>query len=448
MRRVLFVAHHFPPIGGGGVQRAIKFVRYLPEHGYEPVVLTGSAGTFAEWTPADATMLAEVPPATEVVRVPGPEPAPSTGPRRRVERLLGVAAPFDRWWVDGAVAAGRDTDVELVLAELVPYATSAIGMRLARALHVPWVADLQDPWALDEMWHYPSALHRLADRRRMRHALGDAAAVVMNTPEAVVRVRRAFPELASRLVASVPNGFDAEDFAGEEPARGDDRFRIVHSGYLHTDLGLRHRRTRRLRRLLGGMPVPAVDFLTRSHVYLLEAVDRLVVAEPSLADVLEVHLVGALSDADRCVAARSPVVRLHGYQPHAEAVELVRSADLLFLPMHDLPAGMRAGLVPGKAYEYLGSGRPILAAVPDGDARELLLEAGNARVCRPSDVAGLATAIRAELERWRAGVPPPAPRPEVIARYERRRQAGALAAVLNEVLGVAPAPPLAAAAYA
>src|SRR5207244_13621932 len=114
-------------------------------------------------------------------------------------------------------------------------------------LHVPWVADLQDPWALDEMWHYPSAVHRLADRRRMRRALGDASAVVMNTPEAVVRVRRTFPELTSKLVASVPNGFDVEDFAGDAPPPAASRFRIVHSGYPHAALALRHARTRRLR---------------------------------------------------------------------------------------------------------------------------------------------------------------------------------------------------------
>src|SRR5439155_103041 len=123
-----------------------------------------------------------------------------------------------------------------------------------------------------------------------------------------------------KLVASVPNGFDAEDFAGEPPPRDDSRFRIVHSGYLHTDLGLRHRRTRRLRRVLGGMPVPEVDFLTRSGVYLLEAVDRLLAADPSLADVLEVHFVGARYDRRRQAAAVAamldeilsvaPVVRL------------------------------------------------------------------------------------------------------------------------------------------
>jgi glycosyltransferase involved in cell wall biosynthesis len=436
MRRVLFLAHHFPPLGGGGVQRALKFARYLPELGYEPVVVTGPGRTFAEWTPADRSMLDEVPPELTVLRVEGPEPPPSAGRRRRLERVLGVQSPFDAWWAAGAVAAGRACGpVDLVFGELVPYTTAAPAAALARELGRPLVVDLQDPWALDEMWHYPTVLHRQADLRRMRRLFGAADAVVMNTPEAALRVRRRFPGLDGSVVTSVPNGFDAEDFAGPPVARSDGAFRIVHSGYFYTDLGLRHRRTARARRLLGGMPVAGVDFLSRSHVYLLEAVDRLLAADPGLASRLEIHLVGALSDTDRELASRSPVVQLHGYQPHAAAVELVRSADLLFLPMHDLPAGTRAGLVPGKTYEYLGAGRPILAAVPDGDARDLLIEAGNARVCRPRDVTGIAEAIAAELRARETGRPAAAPRADVVARYERRYQAAQLAAVFDGVLG-------------
>ena len=93
--------------------------------------------------------------------------------------------------------------------------------------------------------------------------------------------------------------------------------------------------------------------------------------------------------------------------------------------------GVRAGLVPGKAYEYLGSGRPILGAVPDGDARELLEETGNAFVCRPADVTRMAELIAQRLEAWRRGEEPPRPRGEVIARYERRFQTQQLAGILE-----------------
>jgi glycosyltransferase involved in cell wall biosynthesis len=432
MKRVLFLAYFFPPIGGGGVQRSVKFVRYLPRYGYDPVVVTAPGGTRGRWTPQDETLLGEIPASTDVQRVSGPEPPTSTGWRRRAERILGVPAPFDRWWARSVVARGRElgASTDVIFGELVPYTTAQPAAKLARILRKPWVADLQDPWALDEMWIYPSGLHRRRDRARMRALLRSAAAIVMNTPEAVVRLLDAFPELRASIVVSIPNGFDQNDFQAAPPYRRSDKFRIVHTGYLHTERG---RETSRLRRALGGLPVPEVDYLTRSHVHLLEAIDRLIAEEPDLTSIIELHLVGETSASDREVNAGSRIVHEHGYRPHAETVELMRSADLLFLPMHDLPQGMRAGLVPGKTYEYLASGRPILAAVPDGDARELLSEAGNSLICRPSDTAEMSRLISLAIGNWRAGVETPPPRAEVVARYERSHQTRQLAEVLDRV---------------
>jgi glycosyltransferase involved in cell wall biosynthesis len=248
---------------------------------------------------------------------------------------------------------------------------------------------------------------------------------------------RAFPELESKVVVSIPNGFDAADYATTPSPRRDDRFRIVHSGYFYTE---RQGETGRIRRLLGGMPVKGVDFMTRSHVYLLQAIDRLIQADPELADVIEVHLVGLSSAADRAVSARSPVIREHGYRSHAETLDLVRTGDLLFLPMQDLPPGTRAGLVPGKTYEYIAAGKPILAAVPDGDARELLTEVGTGLLSRPRDVDQMARLIAGAIEAWRNNVPPPRPNAEVVARYERRRQTKQLADLFDRVLGTPPSP--------
>lgn len=95
---------------------------------------------------------------------------------------------------------------------------------------------------------------------------------------------------------------------------------------------------------------------------------------------------------------------------------------------------MRAGLVPGKTYEYLASGTPILAAVPDGDAREILEAAGNAAICRPSDVAAIARAIRQKVEAWRAGETVERPVASVVAQFDRVRLTERLAAVFDDVL--------------
>ncbi len=333
MLNALIVAYHFPPIGGVGVQRGLKFIRYLPEFGVQPVILTGPGQYDNRWTPKDPLMLEEVGD-VPVIRADGPIPPSSSGLEGRIERMLGRQGKFIRWWIDSIVRFGREpgTGVDVILGELGPYETAFGVEELSRLIGVPWIADLQDPWALDEMWLYPTAAHRIADRSRMRSTLRSAAAVVMNTPEAEVRLRTAFPEFRDRRVVSIPNGYDAGDFAIEPPRRDDRIFRIVHAGYLHTDLGLRHRRTRRLRRLLGGMPVPTVDFLTRSHVFLLDAVAAVLRAEPSLEGMIQVDLVGPETAEDREIAAPYPFVRFLGYRPHAETIKLLQTADLLFLP--------------------------------------------------------------------------------------------------------------------
>jgi glycosyltransferase involved in cell wall biosynthesis len=437
VKRVLFIAYHFPPVGGGGVQRSVKFVRYLREFGYEPIVLTGPGPTAGRWTPEDKTLSEEIPGDIEVHRVSGPEPALSGGWRRRAERILDLRTPFARWWTEGVrrVAADLAPRCDVVFGELVPYVTAEAAVDVARRSRKPLVLDLQDPWALDEIWVYPSAVQRLRDVRRMRRSLEEADATIMNTPEAAARVVARFPELAHKLVASIPNGFDAEDFPGPVPDNHDVAFRIVHTGYLYTEIGLAHRRTARLRRILGGMPVPGVDLLTRSHYFLMKAIELLIERDPDLANTLELHLAGVLSETDRQVAGDSPVVRLRGYMPHAESIALLRSADLLFLPMQNLPSGQRTGLVPGKTYEYLAAERPILAAVPSGDARDILKESEAAIVCEPDDIEAMADAIRGEIDRKRAGRPARRPRPDLLARFERRRLTGQLAEVLDTVLG-------------
>jgi glycosyltransferase involved in cell wall biosynthesis len=436
--KVLMIAYHFPPIGGAGAQRSLKFARYLPECGCQPTVVTGPGSNRGRWTPADPTLSHEVPEEVRVLRVPGPEPETPGRLLGRLRRWLRLQSVWSDWWIAGvraAAAAAGDPDV--VLSSSSPYDTAEAAARLARALGKPWVAGLRDPWALDEMVVYPSRVHRWLEQRRMRRLLGSAAAIVMNTPEAARQLLEAFPELGDRPVVAIPNGYDAADFAGEAPARDPERFRIVHTGYLHTELGLQQRRLALLRRLLGGGS-PGVEILPRSHVYLLRAVEQLLERDPSLQERLELHFAGVLSETDRALAAQCPVAVLHGYVPHAESIALMRSADLLFLPMQKLPLGRRSSTVPGKTYEYLASGRPILGAVPPGDARDLLEQAGH-HVCDPDDADAIAERIADALERHDRRDPRPLDQ-EPIDCFERRVLARGLADLLEGVADVAPRP--------
>ena len=432
---MLCLAYHFPPVGGAGVQRTLKFVRYLPRFDYEPIVLTGPGNPVGRWTPTDETLVDELPDEATVVRVEQPEPPPATAGRARIERWLQLESPFARWWQTGIVAGGaRIRDVDLVYASMSPFETGPAAAEVAATLDVPLVADFRDPWALDEMTVYPTALHRRRELGRMRGVLTAAGAVVMNTPEAVRAVVDAFPELRVKRVVSIPNGYDEDDFGRPPPTRSDGAFRIVHAGYLHTQLGHETRARSGLRRRLGG--AEPVDIMTRSHVVLLEALERLIAADPSLADLIELHFAGVLSESDRrALDHRRFRAQCHGYLPHRAVLELIRSADLLFLPMHDLPRGCRARVVPGKTYEYLAAGRPILAALPDGDARDLLESIPTARVCRPDDVDGLAAATMLEVHRFSSEGRAPTVVASPALAFERQALTAKLAALFDRTLG-------------
>ena len=437
MRRILFHSYHFPPTGGSGAQRPARLVRYLPDSGYDPVVVTAPGPAAERWTPPDHKLTTDIPARTIVRRVLGPEPPSSTGWRHRAERWLRVRDAWTKSWIKAStklgIDAAREADVELVYAWMQPYPSGEAAAQIAAAIGRPWVADLGDPWALDEMMIYPTALHRTLERQLMRRVLGSAAAIVMSTDEAARRLREEFPEFEDKSVVAIPNGYDASEFEGAPSARSDEAFRIVHAGYLHTELGHRQRRTALLRRVLGGSVAERVDILARSPVFLIEALERIRKIHPKIGSQIEAHFAGVLSPDDIDVVRGSPATRILGFLSHEDSRTLMRTADLLFLPMHDLPEGSRATVVPGKTYEYIASGRPILAAVPDGDARELLEAAGTAYLCRPTDVEQIASGILEAYERSRNGSRMPSPPADLLRRYEYRGLARQLADVFDDV---------------
>ena len=406
-RRVLMLARQFPPIGGAGVQRSTGTARHLRAFGWQPTVITGPAGHVDRFNPRDAGLLGRIPADVAVHRLAGVEPSSRTGAAARVARLLQRDEPWTSWWVAGAAREGARHEADVILASCNPYATAFAGAELSRRLGLPWVADLEDPWALDEMRVHATGLHRRRDLRTMRMALGTASAIIACAEETAVRFRAALPELADRIV-SVPIGYDRDDFDAPVVLSPDDGvLRIVHTGTIHSELGRRHRETNEARRRLRGSSID-VDILTRSHVYVMEAIDRLLAREPALVGRIELVLIGALTDGDVREIGDRAYVRTPGAMSHADTIAAMRTAGLLFLPMHDVGPGARVGIVPYKTYEYLAAGRPILAAAPDGDVRDLLSGVARATLVRPSDVDALTAALGAAVgSGWVATAPAP-----------------------------------------
>jgi len=347
-RKILFIAYHFPPAGGGGVQRSLKFVKYLPSCGYAPIVLTAKPNQEHRWTPTDQALADEVPKSVKIHQVELPEEVHVPSKLERAMReMLGMRSRFGLTWMNLVIEAGtkiaQEEKPDLIFVTMSPFEGADAAAEISRRTGIPWVADLRDPWALDEFQLHRTRWHRSLEIMQMEKSLRSASLVIMNTPESARRLGRTLPRLRANTIVSLTNGYDASDFGGSvEPIPGG-KFSIVHSGYFHAESGLVEHK-RQLQYKLLGRTVPGVERLPRSHFYLLQALEQWLKEDPEIVNEVRVRCVGVLSKSDQALIDASPAKPLFdcsGYLNHVECLRYVRAADLLFLPLHKMPEGMK-----------------------------------------------------------------------------------------------------------
>lgn len=425
MRRLLVMAYFYPPLAGGGVHRVLSFTRWLPQHGWDCTVVC--AGEHDYWV-RDESLLARVPAGTEVIRVRGGSAlsallrvrGASTAGRRSSGGFAALRALSD-WFLlpdsyagwsarARAAAAARVAagGIDAVLSSSPPDSVHLAAARVARESHLPWVADFRDPWVGSHFRTPPTPWHAA------RHAAMEAS-VTGGAGLVLAASRTHHDELASRTNARparllhLPNGFEPVHANGAAGARTDDgTFRIAFTGTLS---------------------------LMEDAGTLLAAIHALVEQEPEARGRLRVDLAGP-HDSEWPVRAAAlgltDIVHLPGPLAHEATRALQRAADVLLLwkPQGE---GYRT-MVPGKLYEYLDSGRPVIALLPAGDEAAALVErAGGTRVA-PGDVPALAAELLARWRRWRAGERIPDARPEWLAEHTRARLAGVLAGALDALV--------------
>lgn len=428
MKRLLFVTYYFPPSGGSGVQRSLKFVKYLPEFGWRPTVLTVRPES-ASWPDPDPDSVADIPEGTLVERTGAWDPyawyarllgrkkqevisVGFTGddgavPRRRLARWIraNLFLPDARvGWVPFATARARALmrqKYDAVLTTGPPHSTHFAGLALRRTHGTPWLADFRDPWT--EIYYYADlpmagparALDALLERRVLRNA--DGCTVV----SASMQRRFAQRGYASEVIE---NGFDPADFEESASSVSGDAFVVAHVGNMS-----RTQNPEGLWKALSDPETPSdwpdLQFRFTGHV------DSTVLAS---------------------VSASCPGVRLDTlpYVPHRTAIDRMREAALLLLPINRVQGA--EAITTGKLYEYLASGRPVLALGPvHGDAARILQETGAGRMFDFDDVDGVRAFLHSHYEAWRAGSPMQGAPPDRITRYSRREQARQLAALLS-----------------
>jgi len=356
MKKVLIITYYWPPTGGSGVQRWVKFSKYLPQFGWQPVIYTPEN---PEMTSIDKTLEEDVPNEAVVIKrhitefyslyrkltggksATGQEVNPINNQKKTFKQKLmlflrgNLFIPDPRvTWVRPSVRFLKkylkEHPVDAIVSTGPPQSMHLIARQLSKATNIPWVADFRDPWT--KMFYFKHlCLCKWAEKKHHRleqEVLDDATVVVAVSP----LVQEDFQTMTDTPVELITNGFDDDDF--DQVVEPDGYFNITHTGLFASD----------------GNPE-----------VLWQALAEKCQSDPDFDKLLRVRLVGKtdkeIIDSINAAGLGKHLINL-GYQDHNIAVREQKNASLLILPLRKEPE-YRATL-PGKLFEYLASMNPIL----------------------------------------------------------------------------------------
>ena len=432
MKKVLIVTYYFPPSGGPGVQRVLKFVKYLPDFGWQPVVLTVQDG---DYPARDESLLAEIPQHAIIYRTKIFEPyrlyrkltgkaanapvdvenIPQGGKKKSLTESL---AEFVRstffipdariGWYPYAVPQGlkiiKEQNIEAIYSSSPPYTTSVIARKLHRATRIPWVAGFRDPWtgflSTPDRWFIPRAI----DERLERAVFNDSNAVEGAWRGILKDVIGKVPGVDQGKLVYHPNGFDHEDYPALK-LKKNRRFTVTYTGSMY---GKRNPKT------------------------FLQSVEGLV--NDGKVDPRKIHLkfIGRFGSEVREMLERSSIhdsIEVISYLPHSESVEALLRSDALLLIVDEADGSDE--IVPGKVFEYIGAQRPIIALAPEGAIAGILRETRSGLVAPNQDIRAIQAAFIECYDNFLYHKPNFEQDREAVKQYDRREITRQLAALLD-----------------
>ncbi len=431
LKKFLLITYYWPPAGGAGVMRWAKMSKYIAQYGWQPVIYTPEDGEMPVY---DESLLKEIPKEIEIVKTPIWEPynlyKAFLGRKKKDKLYSGfinenkkvslsqkisvfIRGNFfipdaRKFWIKPSVIFLKkylkDHSIDAIVSTGPPHSMHLIGLRVHLATGIPWIADFRDPWTNIDFY---SDLHltKLADAR---HKLLEKK-VLVNASKIVTvtwRSRDEFKVLSGRDdIIVIPNGFDDADFELKQQPL-DEQFSIVHIGSMNKD---------------------------RNPHVLWSALKAVVKESPDLKSKLHIKLVGPVDFSIRESIEKEGLqsfTTIIEFVPHTEAVEIQQQSQVLLLMINHSPNA--STIIPGKLYEYLGSGRPILAIGPkDSDSAKVLELTKGGVVHGYDDVENLKSRILEYFELYKSGAL--VGNAEGIQKFTRRSLASDYAGVLDEL---------------
>lgn len=430
-KTVLIITYYWPPCGGSGVQRWLKFVKYLRGNGWEPIVYTPEN---PECPSIDESLSSDIPEGVTIVRQPIREPYSLykrfTGQKKNARIGTGfmsenkkprLAEKISVWirgnlfipdarrfWIRPSIRYLKtwlkSHPVDSIISTGPPHSMHMIALGIHKAVHIPWIADFRDPWTESDIYE-DLMLTQQADRkhhRMERMVIEQATRVVVVTQT----LKNIYEKRYNRKIDMIPNGYDPMDFETES-IETDPTFTLTHVGSM---------------------------VRSRNPEILWEVLAGLCKENDTFRSLLKIKLVGktdiAIFDSISQAGLDSFVEKID-YLPHDKVIRYEKKAALLLLVLNRVSTVHT--FIPAKIYEYMAAGRPVLCIGPtDTDSAATLRECRAGETVDFDDESRLRTVIENNFNQFQAGKL--SVDSKKIERYSRKNLAAEIASVLDEIV--------------
>lgn len=376
MFKVLVISYYYPPLGLSGVQRTLKFVKYMKCYNWEPVVLTtGNIAYYAH----DYKLLEESEAAgirvertsandvNGLLSKMGTMKIPSEFIRKIFNRISqSIFIPDNKIsWSRAAYHKAEELlskeQFSAIFVSGPPFSSFRTGAKLKEKFNIPLFLDYRDLWYGSYFAFYPTPIHKWLNKKNEYRSLKKAERVFVTNRKIKEKLLNNFPFLTFEDVIILSHGYDEEDFQKVKSIpKPNNRMVITYSGIF-------------------------MEYNTPA--YFLKAFKLLSVERPDIAQDIELHFLGFLRKENKKMISKLKLeefVKDFGYMSHEEAIAKIKSCDVLWL-MVGKKKNIDA-ILPGKLYEYFGSRKPVIGCVPEGAAKIALQEYGASFITEPTNV--------------------------------------------------------------
>ena len=435
---MLIISYYFPPAGGSSVQRVLKFVKYLPQFGWQPYVLTARE---KDYPLKDNSLIQDIPKTLNIYRTPAPDlyqlyerlgkksadsavDISSLSIKEGAEKnLLKRVALFIRaaffipdarvGWLPFALIKGlqiiHKEKVQFIFVSAPPFTTTLIGGLLSKLSGLPWVSDYRDPWTQAYFYFtrpiFSARLESFLEKKLLHHA---NQFVAINQP-LLELVSQKYDDNLQKKSIIISNGFDPEDFEGIKPVKNS-QFTVTYTGTINTKM-------------------EPTTFLKAVHMLAKENRD--------FSRQIQIQLIGRVGDdIKKQILSLGLNQQIHfiDHLPHDECLAYTLGADILLLLIPDDETSPL--MMTGKLFEYLKSGNPILCLSEDSMAAKIIQDTQTGWTVSPKNTEQIQAILKDTFAKWQKGknLLKKSVRQNLIDQFDRKMGAKKLADVFHAVL--------------